>query len=72
MPRFVEACEGRLGKWQVAVRWNREDPFQLLDPSEARERADSAEKLGELELAEALRSAASEADRNDRSMNDNC
>ena len=68
MPRFVEACEGRLGKWQVAVRWNREDPFELLDPSEARERAEAAEKRGDLELAEELRSAASAADRNNGSL----
>ena len=68
MARFVEACEGRLGKWQVAVRWNREDPFELLDPTEALERADAAEKSGELELADSLRSAAREADRNNSSL----
>ena len=68
MPRFVEACEGHLGKWQVAVRWSREDPFEVLDPNEARERAAAAERNGDLELAEALHSAARDADRNNSSL----
>ena len=68
MARFVEACEGHYGKWRVAVRWNREDPFELLDPSEARERAVNAEQNGDHELAEGLHSAAREADRQNSSL----
>ena len=68
MPHFVEAVEQRAGQWRVAVRWKREDPFEFLAPIAARERADLAERNGETELANELRSAAAEADRKSRTL----
>lgn len=63
MAQFVEAFEERAGEWRVAVRWKREDPFELLDSTAARQRADVAERDGDQELATSLRAAADEADR---------
>ena len=63
MPRFVQPFEYRTGEWRVAVRWKREDRFELVEPEAARERADAAERDGDKDLAEALRAAAVKAER---------
>lgn len=47
----------------MAVRWKREDPFKLLEPEAALQRADEAKREGDEEFAEALRAAAVEAER---------
>ena len=64
--QFVEAYAqpNQEGLWGVVVRWREGDPVEWSSVSTALNAADEACRLGDHKVADALRSAAEKAKRN--------